>query len=81
MPPWLPEPGHGDFVNERRLRDDEIATITAWASQGAPEGDRPKRPATPDFPSGWQLGTPDLVLTARRPTRSSRAARTPSAPS
>src|SRR5262245_35456998 len=22
MPPWLPEPGHGDFVNERRLRDD-----------------------------------------------------------
>jgi cytochrome c-type biogenesis protein CcmH/NrfG len=64
MPPWLPEAGHGDFVNERRLRDDEIATITAWASHGAPEGDPAKRPATPTFPSGWQLGTPDLVLTS-----------------
>jgi Flp pilus assembly protein TadD len=64
MPPWLPEPGHGDFVNERRLRDDEIATITAWASRGAPEGDPAKRPAIPTFPSGWQLGTPDLVLSS-----------------
>jgi len=64
MPPWLPEPGHGDFVNERRLRDDEIATITAWASHGAPEGNPAKRPAIPHFPGGWQLGTPDLVLTS-----------------
>jgi Flp pilus assembly protein TadD len=64
MPPWLPEAGHGEFVNERRLRDDEIATITTWASRGAPEGDPAKRPAMPTFPSGWQLGTPDLVLTS-----------------
>ena len=64
MPPWLPEPGHGEFVNERRLRDDEIATITTWASNGAPEGDAAKRPAIPSFPSGWQLGAPDLVLTS-----------------
>jgi len=64
MPPWLPEPGHGDFVNERRLRDDEIATIAAWASHGAPEGDPARRPKTPEFPGGWQLGTPDLVLTS-----------------
>jgi Flp pilus assembly protein TadD/mono/diheme cytochrome c family protein len=62
MPPWLPETGHGEFVNERRLSDAEIATITTWASQGAPEGDPAKRPAIPNFPSGWQLGTPDLVL-------------------
>jgi len=62
MPPWLPEAGHGEFMNERRLRDDEIATITTWASHGAPEGDPARRPAIPNFPSGWQLGTPDLVL-------------------
>jgi len=67
MPPWLPEAGHGEFVNERRLRDDEIATLTAWASHGAPEGDAAKRPAIPDFPSGWQLGTPDLVLASAEP--------------
>jgi len=64
MPPWLPEAGHGDFVNERRLRDEEIATIAAWASHGAPEGDPARRPKTPEFPGGWQLGTPDLVLTS-----------------
>jgi Flp pilus assembly protein TadD len=67
MPPWLPEAGHGAFVNERRLRDDEIATITAWASHGAPEGEAAKRPPIPSFPSGWQLGTPDLVLTSAQP--------------
>jgi Flp pilus assembly protein TadD len=67
MPPWLPEAGHGDFVNERRLRDDEIATIAAWASHGAPEGEAAKRPAIPHFPSGWQLGTPDLVLSSAEP--------------
>jgi hypothetical protein len=59
--------GHGEFVNERRLRDDEIATIVAWASHGAPAGDAAKRPAIPDFPSGWQLGTPDLVLSSAEP--------------
>jgi Flp pilus assembly protein TadD len=64
MPPWLPEPGHGTFVNERRLRDDEIATIASWAAQGAPEGDPARRPVAPSFPSGWQLGTPDLVVTS-----------------
>ena len=54
-------------MNERRLRDDEIATLTTWASHGAPEGDAAKRPAIPDFPSGWQLGTPDLVLSSAEP--------------
>ena len=66
MPPWLPEPGHGDFVNERRLRDDQIALIQAWAAHGAPEGEAAKPPPAPTFPDGWQLGTPDLVLTSER---------------
>ena len=73
MPPWLPEAGHGDFVNERRLRDDEIATLTAWASHGAPEGEAAKRPAIPHFPTGWQLGTPDLVLSSAEPYAAARA--------
>lgn len=67
MPPWLPEPSHGDFVNERRLRDDQIALIQAWTADGAPEGDASRRPAVPSFPSGWQLGTPDLMLTIDEP--------------
>jgi Tfp pilus assembly protein PilF len=63
MPPWLPEPGQGDFAHERRLDDAQIATIARWAEEGAPEGDPSRRPAPPPAADGWQLGTPDLVLT------------------
>jgi tetratricopeptide (TPR) repeat protein len=63
MPPWLPEPGHGSFANERRLRDDQIALVTKWADSGAAEGNPADAPKPPTFSGGWQLGTPDLVLT------------------
>ncbi len=63
MPPWLPEPGHGEFVGERRLRDDQITLIAKWVESGAPEGNPAHTPKLPTFSGGWQLGTPDLVLT------------------
>jgi Tfp pilus assembly protein PilF len=63
MPPWLPEPGYGEFAHERRLRDDQIALITRWVESGAPEGNPADAPKPPTFSGGWQLGTPDLVLT------------------
>ena len=67
MPPWLPEPGHGEFLNERRLRDDQIAVIERWADEDAPEGDPQDRPRPPAWAGGWQLGTPDLVLKLPQP--------------
>jgi Tfp pilus assembly protein PilF len=67
MPPWLPEPGHGAFVGERRLRDDEISLIAKWVEGDAPEGDPADAPKPPTFAGGWQLGTPDLVLTLPEP--------------
>ena len=63
MPPWLPEPGHGEFAGERRLSDDSIALIAKWVESGAPEGSPADAPTPPTFSGGWQLGTPDLVLT------------------
>jgi Flp pilus assembly protein TadD len=63
MPPWLPEHGKIRFVNQRRLRDDQIALIQRWVDQGALEGDPADRVPPPSWPNGWQLGTPDLVLT------------------
>ncbi len=62
MPPWLPQEGHGEFVGARRLTDQEIQTIEAWAKAAAPRGDESDLPATPTFVDGWQLGTPDLVI-------------------
>jgi Flp pilus assembly protein TadD len=62
MPPWLPEPGYGDFANSRRLSEAQIATIQAWVREGAAEGSPADAPRVPVWPSGWQLGAPDMVL-------------------
>ncbi len=65
MPPWLPEPGFGEFEGDGRLSEAQIDTIESWVRAGMPEG--PGSSTPPAFLSGWQLGTPDLVLTAARP--------------
>jgi len=67
MPPWLPEHGYGDFAGERRLTESQIATLRAWAKQGAPEGDRSELPPRPTWTPGWQLGEPDLVVSLSEP--------------
>ena len=67
MPPWLPEPGYGDFANQRRLSDSQIAIIQRWANHGAPEGDPKFLPPAPRFTEGWQLGPPDLILKLPQP--------------
>lgn len=67
MPPWKPVPGHGEFQDARILTEAEIAVIKAWAAAGAPEGDPAHTPPLPAFPTGWQLGTPDIVLKLPRP--------------
>lgn len=69
MPPWLPDAGYGDFEGERRLTNDEIRTIGAWASAGAPEGPVTETPEAPRFSSDWRLGKPDLVVQAPAPFR------------
>jgi hypothetical protein len=72
MPPWKAEHGYGEFANERRLTDEQIATIRAWADAGAPEGDPRDKPQTPVFADGWLGGKPDSVLTM--PTKYALAA-------
>src|SRR5215831_10895273 len=62
MPPWLADPHFGAFRNDRRLSDDEIATISTWVDAGAPEGDAKQTPKLPAFESGWRIGKPDAVF-------------------
>ena len=64
MPPWGADPAIGQFANDPRLSQKDVDTIAAWADGGAPEGDRRDLRALPPFTTGWQIGTPDVVLTA-----------------
>src|SRR5580658_5291300 len=66
MPPWLPEPGYGDFAGENRLSELQIRTISEWVRAGAPKGPASEIPAAPVFADGWQLGKPDLILESAR---------------
>jgi hypothetical protein len=69
MPPWkaLPTSAHAHFADERRLTDEQVATIARWVDAGAPEGDPAEKPEPPSFTLGWQLGEPDLVVTMPEP--------------
>ena len=63
MPPWFADPSIGQFKNERVLTAEQIATLTAWAENGALEGDAKDRPAPVDFVDGWTIGKPDIIVT------------------
>ena len=67
MPPWLPEPSEVKFADERRLSDEQIATIRKWVDQGMLEGKPSDLPPKPKFVEGWQLGQPDVILKAAKP--------------
>jgi tetratricopeptide (TPR) repeat protein len=67
MPPWLPEAGYGDFAEERRLSDEQIAIIQEWVKQGELEGPTANAPQPPRFNSEWQLGPPDMVVKVAKP--------------
>jgi len=79
MPPWYAAPGHGLFMNDRRMSTKEKDTILAWVRGGVKKGDgpeevkKPRRRKADDEEvveektagkSVWQIGEPDLVLTA-----------------
>ena len=62
MPPWKPQPGHGDFLGARLLTTQQIELIADWVSTGTAEGKSSDLPALPAWKDGWQLGTPDLIV-------------------
>jgi tetratricopeptide (TPR) repeat protein len=67
MPPWKPRAERGRFLDERTLTDEEIGLIREWVSQGAQEGSPSDRPPPPSPRDGWQLGTPDAIVTMPAP--------------
>lgn len=61
MPPWKPTAGVA-MHNERRLSDVQIDTLARWVDGATPAGDPKDAPPARVFTEGWQLGTPDLIL-------------------
>jgi hypothetical protein len=62
MPPWFADKAHGDFANDRSLKDSEIETIARWVDAGAPKGDDKDAPPATQWPDdGWAI-KPDIVV-------------------
>lgn len=66
MPPWFADRHIQSFSNDPSLSEQEIDLISRWVAAGAPRGDGPD-PDPPQYPDGWQIGTPDLVLVNAKP--------------
>ncbi len=54
--------GQVNFVGEKGLTEEEIQLISDWVDAGSPQGAPALEPPLPNFPSGSQLGTPDMIL-------------------
>jgi hypothetical protein len=67
MPPWTPDHNYVSLNGERFLSEQEKQTIVDWVAADMPEGDPLDNPGMPDFPTGSQIGTPDLVLSMSEP--------------
>lgn len=62
MPPWKAAETHGEFKGQRTLTRRQVEVLEAWAAGERAEGDPSELPTPPQFPAGWRLGPPDLVL-------------------
>src|SRR6202790_4720153 len=62
MPPWHADPAFGEFSNDSRLSNEEIAIINAWVNNGTKRGEPEVSPAAPVLMQGWHI-KPAVVLT------------------
>ncbi len=67
MPPWKAVLGYGEFLDENRLTETELATLKQWNASGAPRGNAKKEPKPPTFAGEWTLGKPNMTLSQSRP--------------
>jgi hypothetical protein len=66
MPPWMAEASVNHYKNDRTLSAEDIATLSAWADNGSPEGDAKDKPAALTFQDGWNL-KPDIIVEMPKP--------------
>jgi hypothetical protein len=69
MPPWFADPRYGHFANDPSLTEQQIATLNAWASSGAPAGNPSDAPPARKWTNGWNIPQPDLVVKMPAPVK------------
>ena len=71
MPPWFAAPAQAGershWANDRSLAAADKADLLAWLTSEKPLGNPADAPLARTFPTGWQIGQPDLVLQLPRP--------------
>jgi peroxiredoxin len=67
MPPWYADPKHGKFLNDRRLSAEDLKAVLAWIEAGCPKGDPKDMPPAREWPAGWRIGKPDVILRMPEP--------------
>jgi hypothetical protein len=71
MPPWHVDRNVGidKFKDDPSLSAAEIAAISAWVDQGAPEGNPKDMPPPRQFSDldKWHIGKPDIVISMPKP--------------
>ena len=66
MPPWYVEKNIGiqHYKDDPSLSDEELAKISKWVAEGAPQGDPNDMPPARSFQDldTWAIGQPDLIV-------------------
>lgn len=66
MPPWFaakPEKGQAShWANDKSLSDQEKSDLLTWLSSGKPVGDPKDAPLPKEFPAGWRIGQPEMIV-------------------
>jgi mono/diheme cytochrome c family protein len=62
MPPWSAHKDVGEWANDRRLPDRDVADLLRWVKAGAPEGVAKEAPLARKWTSGWNIGKPDAIV-------------------
>ena len=62
MPPWPPDEECNTYVDERRLTDADVETVTNWSMEGGALGDSNDNSSTPKQPGGLSRVDTELQL-------------------
>lgn len=62
MPPWPADPHYSEFTGQRILSERDIQMLEKWVKDGTLMGPADKLPALPHYPTGSEIGTPDMRI-------------------